>query len=252
MNTPDTITLLRTQSLTNVVQVELERRIVAGELAPGSPLREATIAAEMGISRGPVREAFHMLEERGLVLFEKNCGVRIRRLDMAQALQIYQVRIPLEALAGSLVAQQLTPAGAEQLREVLRQMAGCLERQDIAVYTPLNFQFHDLLVKYTGNPALYDTYRRLVVQLELFRRYTFRHDPQTINLSFREHSAIFDAVLAQEDAALAARLLPCGALNRPLRRPDPIAGLHLSTNRRRIAHIGSMRCRCSGRHRGSF
>ncbi|MGL9773584.1 MAG: GntR family transcriptional regulator [Sodalis sp. (in: enterobacteria)] len=104
MNTPDTITLLRTQSLSNLVQVELERRIVAGELSPCSPLREATITAEMGISRGPVREAFRMLEERGLVLFEKNCGVRIRRLDMAQALQIYQVRIPLEELAGSLVA----------------------------------------------------------------------------------------------------------------------------------------------------
>ncbi|AHF75176.1 GntR-family transcriptional regulator [Sodalis praecaptivus] len=206
MNTPDTLTLLRTQSLTNLVQEELERRIVAGQLTPGAPLREAAIAAEMGISRGPVREAFRMLEERGLVLFEKNCGVRIRRLDMAQALQIYQVRIPLEELAGTLVAQHLTPAGAEDLGEVLRKMAVGLERQDIALYTPLNFQFHDLLVKYTGNPSLYDTYRRLVVQLELFRSYTFRHNPQTITLSFREHHAIFDAVLAR-DAALAGRLL---------------------------------------------
>ncbi|NDL64930.1 FCD domain-containing protein [Acerihabitans arboris] len=206
MNTPESITLLRTQSLTTLVHEELERRIIAGQLLPGTPLREAAIATEMGISRGPVREAFRMLEERGLVMFEKNCGVRIRRLDLAQAQHIYQVRIPLEELIGMLAAQNLAQEGAMLIRQALEQMAATVERQDVAAYTALNFQFHDLLARYTGNPSLYDTYRRLVVQLELFRSYTFKLNPETINLSLREHAEIFAAIVSRDSARSGALL----------------------------------------------
>ena len=57
-----TITLLQRSSLTTVVQQEIERAILAGEYEPGSKLVEATLAEKMGVSRGPVREAFRMLE----------------------------------------------------------------------------------------------------------------------------------------------------------------------------------------------
>ena len=73
-----TIALLQTQSLTTVVQQDIERAILAGEYAPGSKLVEATLAEKMGVSRGPVREAFRMLEEAGLVRTEKNRGVFVR------------------------------------------------------------------------------------------------------------------------------------------------------------------------------
>ncbi|TWH76474.1 DNA-binding GntR family transcriptional regulator [Azomonas agilis] len=206
MNAPETIKLLRTQSLTNLVHEELERRIAAGQLLPGTPLREASIATDLGISRGPVREAFRMLEERGLVEFEKNCGVRVRQLDLEQAMQIYQVRIPLEALIGELVAHRLTPETHASLQQVVEQMRLTVTRQDIPCYTELNFLFHDLLAKYTANPSLYDTYRRLVVQLKLFRSYTFRHNPETIALSLQEHQTIFETIAARDIAASKALL----------------------------------------------
>ena len=63
-----TIALLQTSSLTTVVQQEIERAILVGEFAPGSKLIEAALADKLGVSRGPVREAFRMLEEAGLVL----------------------------------------------------------------------------------------------------------------------------------------------------------------------------------------
>ncbi len=206
MNTPESITLLRTQSLTTLVHEELERQIASGRLLPGIPLREASIAMEMGISRGPVREAFRLLEERGLVKFEKNCGVRVRQLNLDQAAQIYQVRIPLEVLTGQLVIHNRTDALLGELRENLKSMAAKVGEHDVSGYTALNFQFHDLLVKHTGNRALYDTYRRLVVQLQLFRSYTFRHDPQTIAISYQEHVKIAEAI-DLGDAALASELL---------------------------------------------
>jgi DNA-binding GntR family transcriptional regulator len=73
-----TIAQLQNSSLTTVVQQEIERAILAGEYEPGSKLIEATLAEKMGVSRGPVREAFRMLEEAGLVRTEKNRGVFVR------------------------------------------------------------------------------------------------------------------------------------------------------------------------------
>ena len=72
------IELLQSHSLTTLVQREIERMILAGNLASGDKLNEAEIAIRLGVSRGPVREAFRALEEAGLVRTEKNRGVFVR------------------------------------------------------------------------------------------------------------------------------------------------------------------------------
>jgi DNA-binding GntR family transcriptional regulator len=206
MSSQDALNLLRTQSLTMVVQNELEQRIIDGILQPGMPLREASIANELGISRGPVREAFRMLEERGLVLFEKNCGVRVRELALEQARQIYQIRVPLEALIAELATQSLTDSGRARLGSILEEMTAAVQRHDISSYTELNFRFHDLLAQLTGNQALYETYRRLVVQLKLLRSHSFRQLPHNLEVSLDEHRSIVQAVL-NGDSKQAAALL---------------------------------------------
>lgn len=206
MNAPESIALLRTQSLTGLVQEALEQQIVAGDLKPGDPLREGAIATAMGISRGPVREAFRMLEARGLVDFAKNCGVQVRRLDGEQAAQIYQVRIPLEGLIGDMAAKRARAESGPVLAPIMEQMRLLVERQDVAAYAGQNLEFHDTLARLTGNLALHDTYRRLVIQLKLFRTHTFKHAPETIRDSLAEHTAIYEAVLNQ-DSPTASRLL---------------------------------------------
>jgi DNA-binding GntR family transcriptional regulator len=210
MNSPDAIRMLRTKSLTNVVHEELERQIIAGDVLPGDALREISIAADMGISRGPVREAFRILEERGLVLVEKNCGVFVRRLDANQAAQIYQVRVPLEGLVGQLAARSVTVAGKTQIRNLLDRMQECVVQGDTSAYGSLNLDFHDNLALQSGNQVLYETYRKLVTQLKLFRSHTFKYQPETIGISLQEHRRIFEAIAAN-DEALASELLQAHA-----------------------------------------
>ncbi|MGH8629794.1 MAG: GntR family transcriptional regulator, partial [Burkholderiales bacterium] len=72
MATHSALEILQQNSLTSLVKRELERRILGGELAPGSKLNEAELASELRVSRGPVREAFRALEQAGLVRTEKN------------------------------------------------------------------------------------------------------------------------------------------------------------------------------------
>jgi len=206
MNSPDAIKMMRTKSLANVVYEELEHQIITGAVVPGDALREVSIASDMGISRGPVREAFRILEERGLVVFEKNCGVYVRRLDSEQAAQIYQVRIPLERLVGQLAAKNLSTQAEVQIRALLDQMQDAVVRGDTYIYAGLNLAFHDSLALNAGNPVLYETYRKLVTQLKIFRGHTFRYRPETIGESLKEHIKIFDAVTAH-DETLAGELL---------------------------------------------
>src|SRR3977135_4650130 len=80
-----TIALVQSNSLPMLVQKELERMILAGDLAAGAKLNEATVADLLGVSRGPVREAFRALEESGLVRLEKNRGVYVRQITVAEA-----------------------------------------------------------------------------------------------------------------------------------------------------------------------
>jgi DNA-binding GntR family transcriptional regulator len=74
------------------VQAEIERLILAGDLAPGAKLTEAMLADRLGVSRGPMREAFRILEEAGLVRLEKNRGVFVRSIPLQEAMEIYDLR----------------------------------------------------------------------------------------------------------------------------------------------------------------
>src|SRR5215468_1601986 len=94
-----TLDLLRNRSMGQAAQEEIEKLILSGELPAGSRIGEAEMALRLGVSRGPIREAFRGLEEVGLVRFEKNRGVFVREIDIAEAEQNYVVRGALEALA---------------------------------------------------------------------------------------------------------------------------------------------------------
>jgi phosphonate utilization transcriptional regulator len=200
------IELLRQESLTSLVQREIERRIVAGELVPGAKLNEAELAAAMGISRGPVREAFRALEQAGLVHTEKNRGVFVRQVSLEEANEIYEVRAALEAQIGKLAAKRATAPQLERLRAIVKRMQAVGRKRDPDAYFPLNIEFHEALAEAAGNRALAANYRRVVNELNLYRREAIQRNVDIIPVSTKEHAAIVDAV-ARGDARLAERLL---------------------------------------------
>ena len=119
---PSALELLREQSLATLAQQELERRIISGEFAAGAKLNEVDVATALGISRGPVREAFRALSQAGLVRVEKNRGVFVRQVSLEEASEFYEVRAALEGLIGRLAARRIAIDEIEQLRAVVRRM----------------------------------------------------------------------------------------------------------------------------------
>lgn len=200
-----TITLLQTSSLASVAQGELERMILGGELAPGAKLTEMALATRLGISRGPLREAFRMLEEAGLVRTEKNRGVFVRDIPIEEAVEIFDLRAAMEELVGRRLAESI---GAAQLKEV-RAMVDAMERAvktaDARGYHLLNLQFHERLVEMAGNGKLTAIYRKLIKELSLFRRLNLA-DGWLMPVSASEHRAIVKAI-ASGDAEAAGRAM---------------------------------------------
>ena len=200
-----TIALLQTSSLTTVVQQEIERAILVGEYAPGTKLIEATLATKMGVSRGPVREAFRMLDEAGLVRTEKNRGVFVRDIPMDEAVEIFDLRAAMDELVGRKLAANITPEQLKEIKSLVGDMEKAVKLEDTYNYHLLNLKFHDRLVEMVGNRKLTDIYRKLIKELSLFRRLNLA-DGWLMPISAGEHRAIVKAI-ASGDAETAGRAM---------------------------------------------
>ncbi len=195
-----TIALLQSSSLTSVVQQEIERAILQGEYEPGSKLIEATLAGKMGVSRGPVREAFRMLEEAGLVRNEKNRGVFVRDIPIVEAVEIFDLRAAMDELVGRKLATSITPAQLKEVKALVDGMEKAVKANDARAYHMLNLKFHDRLVEIAGNSKLTGFYRKLIKELSLFRRLNLA-DGWLLPISASEHRQIIKAIASGDPQA---------------------------------------------------
>jgi phosphonate utilization transcriptional regulator len=202
---PTVLQLVQSNSLPALVQVEIEQLILRGHLAIGHRINESELATRFGTSRGPIREALRALEESRLVRSEKNRGVFVREISVAEADEIYDVREALDQLIGQRVAERATPEQLRDLEAVVAEMDEATRIQDIKSYHVLNLKFHDMLVDFAGNARLTESYRLLTKGLLLFRLRGLQ-DGGGFAVSNTEHKAVVEAV-AGHDGARAGRLL---------------------------------------------
>jgi DNA-binding GntR family transcriptional regulator len=146
------------------VRAAIRRRIAAGTLRPGDPLREAALAAELGVSRSPVREALRELEQQGLVQSFPHRGCFVATLAAPDVEEIVMLRAWLEGLAAYLAADRM---GRADFRE-LAAAAGAIERarsgpggrsgrgdvRDPTALLEADAAFHTALVRFSANRRL--------------------------------------------------------------------------------------------------
>ena len=200
-----TIAMLQASSLTSAVQQALERMITLGELAPGDKLNEAALAERLGVSRGPVREAFRMLEEAGLLTLKKNRGVYVRQVPLDEALEIYELRAMMEAEVGALLASRASTEQIAALQTLLESMEAAVAASDAPLYFQLNVEFHETLVSFAGNKKMSLLYRRLTRELDLFRRRNLSQQA-LLSSSIEEHRDVLAAIEARDPQRAAQTL----------------------------------------------
>ena len=190
------LALVQSTSLNRLVVESIEEMILSGELPPGSKLNEVGLSQRFGVSRGPLREALRALEETGLIRQEKNRGAHVREIKLSEAADIYDVRAGLDATAGRLLAQRITPEQLRTLRDMTEAMRA-VQPNDIGRFHELNLSFHDCIVAMAGNPVLTEHYRRLCKLLALFRRRNLLA-PMAIPHFAEEHSMIVNLLEARD------------------------------------------------------
>src|SRR3954451_20809601 len=133
-------------TLSDKVEAVLREQIIRGERAPGDRLNEVEIAAELAVSRGPVREAMQRLARDGLVRIESHRGAFVRALDAREVRALFEVRSSLECQAAALAAERAGPediAARRELIAIARQVVdGGLEP-----HYPERLDLHDLIVR---------------------------------------------------------------------------------------------------------
>ncbi|MDQ0084301.1 MULTISPECIES: phosphonate utilization associated transcriptional regulator [Variovorax] len=199
------LAFLQSSSLPMLMQEEIERLIMTGELPVGSRINESELSQRFNTSRGPIREALRALEEAGLVRNEKNRGVFVREIAFEEADEIYELREALEEIIGRRVALAIKPDAVERLRAMLDAMRSAAQAQDVEQYAQLNLQFHEILLDTAGSKKLTETYKRLVKELHLFRMRAL-DSGGGLRVSADEHRDIVDAI-ASGDPDTAGRAL---------------------------------------------
>lgn len=191
------IDFLRTRSLSSVVQAEIERMIVDGELAPNERVNENALAQQLRVSRGPIREACSALSAMGLIEIIPNRGFFVRALSDEEALEVSQARAGIFACMAMLLAERVTDAQVAILRGLVDRMDEIVPTGEVSIYYPVNLEFHEQLARMCGNKRLGQIYLGLARELHI-QRYRALSSGDVLHVSNAEHRAILDAVAAHD------------------------------------------------------
>lgn len=190
------IDFLRTRSLANVVQAEIERMIIDGELKPNERVNENGLSQHLGVSRGPIREACSALAAMGLIEIIPNRGFFIRALSNDEAQDLSEARAGVFGCMAMMLAERVTDAQISTLRALLRRMDEIVELGDVHVYYPVNLEFHRQIGQMAGNNRLHQIYQSFVRELHI-QRYRALASQDVLKISNSEHREIVDALEAR-------------------------------------------------------
>ena len=183
----------------------LRTEILEGRLEPGTELIEVALAGQLGVSRGPLREAIGRLAAEGLVTVSPRRGAVVRSLSKEEFLELYQVREALERMAVQLAVPRLTDEQFEGLAALNQEMEAMRRGNEVEAFFEANLAFHARLLEASGNGKLQELYRQLLGQLGRYRlrSLTLRGN---LHRSVAEHKAILRAA-RRGDAERAAQLM---------------------------------------------
>jgi DNA-binding GntR family transcriptional regulator len=187
------------------VLTEVRRLLVTGELAPGTPVRQESLAERLGVSRVPVREALKVLEGEGQVVYAAHRGYVVAELSVDDLVEVYRLRELLEAEAIRVAVPLLEDADLAAITAAALDVDAAGRASDLAAVTASNRRFHFLLFDAAGMPRLSRTLRQLWDATDVYRSVYFASESNRAHVH-DEHAALLTALSAREvDAAVAAQ-----------------------------------------------
>lgn len=179
--------------LRDVVFETLRQKILKGELKPGERLIEVTLAAKLGVSRTPVREAVHKLEQEGLVVMTPRKGAQVANISEKNVRDVLEVRKSMECLAVCLAIKRITPQERIALLQAEAAFDVSSRGDDLRLIAQRDEEFHKVIYVATKNNKLDMLLNNLREQMYRFRFEYIKDENMRKDLR-EEHHEIADAI----------------------------------------------------------
>ena len=205
MNTPPAFNLSLPEGLPQELARGLQEAIVFRDLTPGARLVEEEVASRFAISRSPVREAFRILETRGLVRREARRGSRVAELSRRDLDEVYACRLELEGLAAAQAAHARSPADLDSLDEGIEALATARERGDPRSFLRASMALSRTIHEASHNRTLIRLLSTLEPQAMRYRFVAYARAESLMDASIEGNAAVAESIhTGDREAASAA------------------------------------------------
>lgn len=197
--------LARPALLVDEVVRAIREMIVEGRVLPGERLSENVLAAELGVSTTPVREAIALLRREGLVTVQPQSGTYVFELQPGELNQLCELRFALEPAAVQLALDKPESKLGDELAAIVEKMERAQAEGRTKDYLALDTAFHDAIIAASGNPYITNAYALIGAKMAALRN-RLGDDPHHMEKSMREHVEITSAI-REKDLSRAANIL---------------------------------------------
>jgi DNA-binding GntR family transcriptional regulator len=184
---------IQRQSTTEQAAAALRDAILSGEIPPGTPLREAALAAELGVSRNTVREAARLLGGEGLVRYQMNRGIVVAEITAADVRDIYAARAAIETAGAHALTAHRDPAIYQRLESLVGQIEDAFAQGDAGAVLDADRLFHATLVAAARSPRLSEFHAQLQQEQRL-ALWMAERSSRALGRTADDHRALLDAL----------------------------------------------------------
>lgn len=185
-------------SLSERAYRRLRDSIIQGQLPAGTRISERSLAATLGMSAQPVREALRRLEQDGMVATLPRRGTIVAEIGPQRLAEIGRIRVALEGVAAALAAERLTDAELDELDTILATMRSATAAEDTEALHDSNERFHRLLHEAAGNQFLIRSLQALRAYDQSGRLRAVGSTPRAMPQALQEHAGLVDALRARD------------------------------------------------------
>ena len=192
--------------LRDVVFNTLREAILKGDLKPGERLMELQLAAQLGVSRTPIREAIRMLEQEGLAVTVPRKGAEVAKMTLKGMEDVLEIREALDILACQLACERITGEQLTLLEEKKKAFEVSLKSGNVKEIAETDVAFHDVIYDATGNPKLVNMLNNLREQIYRYRVEYLKREENYPRL-IKEHNEIYTSLVnrSKKDATESIR-----------------------------------------------
>lgn len=166
---------------------------------------ELQLAAKLGVSRTPIREAIRMLEQEGLAVTIPRKGAEVAKMTEKDMEDVLQIRDALDELAATIACEQISEEELSHLRETMYEFEKSTKTGDVKRIAEADVQFHDIIYKATGNPKLVILLNNLREQMYRYR-VEYLKDEKNYPMLVKEHCEIVEGLSNKDKEKLTAAM----------------------------------------------